>query len=410
MPLFKGKLTANAGDKIVIAVVLAALIAILAITYIATERQTGSGDNGAAAPGIVAVTPALEGRIFNEPVELLTWPGGGFAVAEKTGRVTLHQAGQEPQTLLDLTGAVEVTYEEGLLSIALDPDLARRPFLYAYYSVRESKKTRLSRFAVDGNTVDPESELILLDLPQPSFNYNGGAIRFGPDSMLYLGLGFGGGPVREDEVLKRAQRMDSLYGKIIRIDVRNSAAAEPYRIPEDNPLAGTEGVRGEIYAWGFRNPWRMSFDPETGRLWTGDVGGSQTEEINIVRAGGNYGWGWADGNYCLPADKSVCSALDLEWPIATYSHDSLGGCAVVGGVVYRGNALPWLYGQYLFGDFCSGRIWALAGSVETGWAVRQLIQLAPIQFITSFAEDDLGEVYALTAGGGILQLVPVTGG
>ena len=350
--------------------------------------------------------PALAGRIFNQPVEMLTWPGGGFIIAEKTGQATLHREGQEAQILLDLTGEVEVTYEEGLLSIALDPEFAQRPFLYAYYSVRDGKKTRLSRFAVAGGAIDQTTELILLELPQPGRNYNGGTIRFGPDGMLYLSLGSGGRPARDNAVQQRTQRLDSLYGKIIRIDVRDSSPTEPYRIPEDNPLSGLEKVRGEIYAWGFRNPWRMAFDPESGRLWVGDVGGAQTEEINLVRAKGNYGWGWSDGANCAPAEPSVCGAPDLEEPIATYSHDSLGGCAVVGGPVYRGSALPWLHGQYLFGDFCSGRIWALAGSVESGWAVRQLIQLEPIQYITSFAVDDSGEVYALTAGGGILKLVP----
>ena len=417
-PRFKGKPSDQSGDRIALVVILAVFIAVLLVVDITPPPPAMPApapppsptplprSDSAAGRRQVDVEPALADRVFNQPVEMLTWPDGEFIIAEKMGQVTRHREGQETQMLLDLTGEVEVTYQSGLLSIALDPEFARRPFLYAYYSVRDDRKTRLSRFAVAGGAIDRTTELILLELPQPSLNHIGGAIRFGPDGMLYLGFGSGGRSRRDDSVRQRVQRMDSLYGKIIRIDVRDSSPTEPYRVPEDNPLAGLGKVRGEIYAWGFRNPWRMAFDPENGNLWVGDVGEAQTEEINLVQAKGNYGWGWSNGDNCALADPAVCSAPDLEEPIVTYSHDSLGGCAVVGGVPYRGDAFPWLRGQYLFGDFCSGRIWALAGSLESGWAVRQLIQLDPIQYITSFAADDSGEVYALTAGGGILKLVP----
>ena len=344
----------------------------------------------------------LDGRSFEQPIELLAWPGdrpgdatGGLLVAEQRGGISLYAADGSVRGVLDLSEQVVFRGEQGLLSVALDPEFADHSYLYVWYSPRGTNLARLSRFPVEGTQADPNRELIILEVEQPFTNHNGGAVRFGPDGMLYLGIGDGGAA---NDPRGHGQNAQTLLGTIIRIDVRGASAQYPYRIPPDNPLLGVAGVRPEVFAWGMRNPWRMSFDPETGALWYADVGQDRVEEVGIAAPGGNHGWNIFEGTECFGRDDD-CVALDHIPPLAEYRHDL--GCSVTGGVVYRGSELPWLAGAYLFADFCSGRLWALEARGE-GWQMRQLAQLDAR--IASFGVDAAGEVYLLTFRAPILRL------
>ncbi len=364
----------------------------------------------ATEPVSVNLVPAFGGREFERPVELGAYPAGpgpagSVFVAEQDGRVyVLHEGGEA--LLLDLRPRVSrASNEEGLLSVAADPQFATNGWLWLYYSVDRSadpgpRRTRLSRFTVDpgsGLAVDGQSELVVLEVEQPFPNHNGGAIRFGPDGLLYLGFGDGGSA---GDPRGNGQNLGTLLGSVIRIDVREASEDEPYRIPPDNPFAGTAGARGEIWAYGLRNPWRMAFD-SAGRLWTGDVGQNALEEIDVIERGGNYGWDRLEGTRCFEP-RSGCDREGAIPPIAEYGRGL--GCSVTGGVVYEGEDLPALADSYLFADFCSGRLWALApdsGSVvEVARSDRQ---------VASFGTDARGEVYLLTFNGPILRIAPQRG-
>ena len=257
-------------------------------------------------PEIAEFVEALDGRAFEQPIELLAWPGGGLLVAEQRGGISLYLDDGSVRGVLDLSERVIFRGEQGLLSVALDPEFVDHPFLYVWYSPRGTSVARLSRFPVDGTLADAERELIILEIEQPFPNHNGGAVRFGPDGMLYLGIGDGGAA---NDPYGHGQNAQTLLGAIIRIDVRGASTQYPYRVPADNPLLGVAGVRPEIYAWGMRNPWRMAFDPETGALWYADVGQNRVEEVGIIAPGGNHGWNVFEGRECFGRDDD-CAALD----------------------------------------------------------------------------------------------------
>lgn len=349
----------------------------------------------AAAPQSVTFEEAFGGREFERPTELGAYPDGRYYIAEQDGIVTLmHEDGADAGTLLDIRDRVlQAGYEEGLLSLTLDPEFASRPYIYAYYSAPDPRRTVLSRFEVSNDTAGLDSELVILEVAQPFSNHNGGSIRFGPDGMLYLGLGDGGGSASAN-----GQDLGTLLGKVLRIDVRNATSEQAYAIPSDNPFAGAADARPEIWAYGFRNPWRMAFDPATGALWAGDVGESAIEEVDVVERGGNYGWDRLEGNECH-RPRSGCDREGTIPPVATYTHDD--GCSITGGLVYRGAALPALTGHYLYGDFCSGQIWSV--SAEGGDPV---VLAAPDERrVSSFATDEAGdEVYLVIHGGPVLRI------
>jgi glucose/arabinose dehydrogenase len=238
------------------------------------------------------------------------------------------------------------------------------------------------------------AERVLLEVAQPFRNHNGGLNLFGPDGMLYVGLGDGGSA---RDPMNNGQRLDTLLGKILRLDVDGGT---PYRVPSDNPFVGRANARGEIWAYGLRNPWRFSFDRNGGRLFVADVGQNQLEEVDVVERGKNYGWRIMEGNIChIPA--SGCDRSGLELPIAVY--DRAGGCSITGGYVYRGTRIAGLAGRYLFGDYCSGRIWALTDAGEGRWTMAPL--LSSELRITSFGED-AGEIYVVDHGGTVYLLAP----
>lgn len=352
------------------------------------------------APRSVAFEEAFGGRQFRRPTELGEYPDGRYFLVDQDGLVTLMTPdGQDAGVFLDFRNRVlRSGSEEGFLSLALDPEFQARPYVYAYYSAGAPRRTVLSRFEVTRGAADPASELVLLQVDQPYSNHNGGAIRFGPDGMLYLGLGDGGSA---GDPHRNGQDLGVLLGKIIRIDVRNAAPERPYAVPADNPFLGQSDARGEIWAYGFRNPWRMSFDSSTGALWVADVGESAVEEVDIVERGGNYGWNRLEGDRCFEP-RSGCDRAGTVPPVATYTHAD--GCSISGGPVYRGAAFPRLAGNYLYGDFCSGQIWALPA---TGGEPALVAGEDSDRRISSFATDSRGEVYLLVHGGPILRIAAV---
>ncbi|MDQ4124688.1 MAG: PQQ-dependent sugar dehydrogenase [Actinomycetota bacterium] len=329
-------------------------------------------------------------------------------VVEQDGRIRLYRDGALEETpFLDVTDRTEGGGEQGLLGLAFHPGYEDNRRLFVNYTdlngdtvVAEYRRSRRNPArAVRG------SERVLLRVDQPFPNHNGGALAFGPDGMLYIALGDGGSG---GDPQNNGQRRDTLLGKILRIDV--SSRATEYEIPDDNPFVGDPTARGEIWDYGLRNPWRMSFDRKTGALWIADVGQGEWEEVNREPAdsggGFNYGWRVKEGRDCYPAGEEcevVGGALqEMTDPLAVYSHDD--GCSVTGGHVYRGRAFPGLTGNYFFGDYCSGLIWAVAA----GGPDRQTpVELLDTDLsISSFGEDDRGEVYVTDlAGGGLYRLL-----
>jgi hypothetical protein len=347
----------------------------------------------ADAIGDIAFNPILGGRTFDRPVELVPYPGGRFLLAEQGGRIRLMNAdGGNESTFLDLSVSRSGN-EEGLLSVALDPRFASSGHAWVYYSAAAGeRRTVLSRFTVEGNAAVPGSELVVLEVPQPFSNHNGGAIRFGPDGMLYLGLGDGGSG---GDPQGHGQNTDTLLGSIIRIDVSNASASQPYAVPPDNPFV-SGGGRAEIWAYGLRNPWRMAFDPASGELWAADVGQSAVEEVNVIARGGNHGWARIEGDQC---HQPGCSFEGTVMPVATYRHDQ--GCSITGGVVARGLAAPpEIVGAYVFADFCSGRVWAMDAANRGEPVQVGQVDGSP----TSFARDEAGNVYLVQFGGPVLRL------
>ncbi len=307
---------------------------------------------------------------------------------------------EAPHTVHDQRENTACCNEDGLLSIALDPDFATNGYVYAYYSGAVPRGvSRLSRFETTGQgetfAFDPDSELTLFEVGQPYVNHNGGTVLFGPDGMLYLGLGDGGAA---NDPHGHGQNLRTHLGTIIRIDVRNASESQPYAVPSDNPFLDDEGVLPEIWAYGLRNPWRMSFDRETGLLWAGDVGQNGVEEVSIIERGGNYGWKTMEGSRCFDPETG-CDRDGLTLPVWEYRHSV--GCSITGGLVYRGEAIPALYGWYVFSDYCTGIITAIhADTAATRGFVEPVVlwDKGPIEAV-SFAEDAGGELYFLTFRG-----------
>ncbi len=329
---------------------------------------------------------------LQRPVDLQPNGSGRLFIIEKTGRIRIIENGQllsEP--FLDITDRVGSRgNEQGLLGLAFHPQYEENGWFYVNYTDTNGD-TVLARFQVlsDANRSDPGSELRLLGVDQPYPNHNGGALAFGPDGYLYAGLGDGGAA---GDPQGNAQSLDTLLGKILRLDVDSG---EPYAIPGDNPFGN------EIWAYGLRNPWRLSFDTATGDLYIGDVGQGEWEEVDFLAAGSaggaNFGWDHREGAH----DYEGGGPAGMIDPVAEYSHPE-GGCSVSGGYVYRG-AMPEWNGIYLYGDYCTGIIWGLFRSVA-GWQEQQLFDVDVT--ITSFGQDENGEVYLVSDSGSIHRLVP----
>ena len=328
-------------------------------------------------------------------------------VVEQDGFVRIFRGGElRARPFLDVSDRTEGGGEQGLLGLAFHPSYATNRRLFVNYTdlngdtvVAEFRRTRRHPLLVRRR-----SERVLLRVDQPFPNHNGGALAFGPDGMLYVALGDGGSA---GDPQNNGQRKDTLLGKVLRIDVSSRDSA--YEVPDDNPFAGDPTARSEIWDYGLRNPWRISFDRATGALWIADVGQGEWEEVDREPAGSpggfNYGWRVKEGRDCYPAGEDcdvVGGALEeMTDPLAVYSHDD--GCSITGGYVYRGRAFPDLAGNYFFGDYCSGRVWAVAAG---GPDRQEPVELLDTELsISSFGEDDRGELYVTDlAGGGLYRL------
>ena len=319
-------------------------------------------------------------------------------VVEQDGRIRIIRNGRLlVQPFLDIRSRVVSGGELGLLSVAFHPRFAGNGRFFVNYTTDRGGRLRTViaeyRVAAPGSDVADPDERILLEIDQPFRNHNGGLNLFGPDGMLYIGMGDGGSG---GDPMNAGQRLDTLLGKLLRIDVDGAA---PYAIPPDNPFVDRAGARGEIWAYGLRNPWRFSFDRATGRLFLADVGQNQWEEIDLIERGGNYGWRTMEGAHCFNPSTG-CDRTGLALPIAEYDHGQ--GCSVTGGYVYRGSRIRALVGRYLFADYCSGRIWALTDAGGNRWAMA--VALTTDFRITSFGEDQTGELYVVDHNGAVYRL------
>jgi glucose/arabinose dehydrogenase len=272
---------------------------------------------------------------------------------------------EEPQLFMDISPQVmykDHENEEGLLGLAFHPKFSENGHFFVYYTTTELPHVSvLSRFTASGpehSAASGDSEVELLRIPQPFWNHNGGTVLFGPDGYLYVALGDGG---RAHDPLQSGQDLSNWLGSILRIDVDSTGGNQPYGIPADNPFVDRAGALPEIYAYGVRNIWRMAFDPQTNKLWAADVGQDEWEEINLIDKGGNYGWSLREGAHRFTRGQSPGSDYrsDLIDPIAEYPHTEDWGKSITGGAVYRGSQTPLLQGYYVYGDYVSGRLWAL---------------------------------------------------
>lgn len=328
---------------------------------------------------------------LQRPTDLQADGSGRLFVTEKLGRIRILENGQlSPDPFLDITDRVnDDSNEMGLLGLAFHPNFSKNGYFFVNYT-GAGGDTFISRFQANGNTAPSGSELNLLKINQPFPNHNGGSLAFGPDGYLYAGLGDGGAA---GDPLGNGQSVETLLGKILRLDVDS---AEPYAIPSDNPRGD------EIWAYGLRNPWRISFDKQTGDLYIADVGQGEWEEVNFVPAGSssglNFGWDYYEGNH--EYDPPFGGDTEYVFPVAEYSHAE-GGCSVTGGYVYRGSMPEW-NGVYFYGDYCTGKVWGLIKSGDQWQA--QLLFAAPA-LITSFGQDENGEIYLLSDDGKVYQLI-----
>lgn len=325
---------------------------------------------------------------------------GRLFIIEQAGVIRVLQDGDLlPVPFLDISDQVDCCGERGLLGLAFHPEYARNGEFFVHYSDLNGD-TVLARFQVDlaerPDQADPDSQVIILRVAQPYGNHNGGTVAFGLDGYLYLGLGDGGSG---GDPLGNAQNLDSLLGKLLRLDVDSG---DPYAIPPDNPYAQGGGAP-EIWTSGLRNPWRFSFDRLTGDLFIGDVGQSSWEEIDFLPAGGpggaNFGWNYREGAHPFSA-SSPPGELLLTDPVAEYGRDQ--GITVIGGVVYRGGQLPEWEGIYLYGDYGSGFIWGLFQGADGSW--RNAVLFETGSSITSFGQDENGEVYYVDLAGNLFRL------
>ncbi len=343
-----------------------------------------------AQPRLIEVARGL-----SNPVSIANAGDDRLFVVEQRGTIRIVRDGQVlEQPFLDVTDRVRSGGEQGLLGLAFPPDFADSGRFYVYYTDLNGDSV-LSRFVADGDAADPASEQVLLTQVQPYANHNGGQLAFGPDGYLYLGLGDGGSG---GDPHGNGQDLGTILAKLLRLDVSGDSAVAP----DDNPFVGQQGARPEIWAYGLRNPWRFSFDRETGDLYIADVGQNAFEEVNLQPAGSqggeNYGWSVMEAESCY-SPRSGCDTSGKVLPIISYPHSRDWGASISGGYVYRGTALPELEGAYVFADYVSGRIWR-ADRDGDEWNVTLLLETG--FNVSTFGEDADGELYVADHGGGVI--------
>jgi glucose/arabinose dehydrogenase len=364
----------------------------------------------ATAPSDARIQLSVRATGLSNPVFVTSARDGSnrMFIVEQTGRIRILLNGSVlPTPFLSITGSVSNLEEQGLLGLAFHPAFKTNRKLYVDYTntagdtvIREYRAS-----ATNPNVVDTATGRTILKIAQPYANHNGGMLAFGPDGYLYIGMGDGGGGGDPQD---RAQNVNELLGKMLRIDVNGTTATRAYRIPASNPYVGIAG-RDDIWQIGLRNPWRWSFDRATGNLWIADVGQNSWEEIDRAiamsrGAGRKANWGWDDmeGRACYEP-MSGCLKAGRSLPLVTYSHTA-GRCAVSGGYVYRGSKIPALVGGYVFGDFCTGEIWVVGANASSP-ATRSLLLDTTLQ-ISGFGESGAGELYVVDHSGVVYQIVP----
>lgn len=364
------------------------------------ENETPTLPRG---PEPVALAQVAAGLAF--PLYLTAPPGDPrLFIVEKGGTIRIVQDGALLSTpFLDLSGQVSTGDEQGLLGLAFDPQYATSGrFVVHYTDLAGDTRVAAYRVSSDPDFADPATGDTILAVDQPFGNHNGGQVLFGPDGFLYVMLGDGGAG---GDPGGRGQSLDDLLGSILRIDPVDGGG---YAVPADNPFVGSAGARPEVWSFGLRNPWRVDFDPATGDLYVADVGQQRWEEVSVSAAlegagrGVNFGWRIMEGPECFGAES--CDQSGLQPPIVSYGRED--GCAVTGGGVYRGSAIPALQGHYFYADYCRG--WVRSFRLVNGAAVDQFEwpDLAPGGSVLSFGRDAAGELYVLGATGGVYRIVP----
>jgi glucose/arabinose dehydrogenase len=364
--------------------------------------QSATSSPAAGPEGMpIAIEQAFPHLDFDRMVGLHWMPGEqdiAVVLTQHDGivyRANLSDDSSEPTVFLDVSDKLiaDPGNEEGLLGFAFAPDYETSREFYVYFSAGEPRRSVIERYRAEGDAADQDSARIIMEIEQPFQNHNGGALEFGPDGMLYIALGDGG---LGGDPFGHGQNTETLLGSILRIDVAGGGA---YTVPPDNPFVNGGGAP-EIWAYGLRNPWRITFDRQTGDLWTGDVGQNEFEEINRVIRGGNYGWNTVEGPECFNPGEN-CDRTGLVEPRTWYGRED--GISVTGGYVYRGEAMPQLDGWYVYGDFGSGKVWAVDASADMGDALLLMESERPI---ASFAEDPEGELYIVGFDNAIYRIVP----
>jgi glucose/arabinose dehydrogenase len=380
-------------------------------TASSASTATGAGATSATTAPQASAAQAKRGvRLvkvggFNTPVYVTQPPGDSrrLMVVEQTGRIMVVRGGRKVATpFLDIRSQVEYGGEQGLLSVAFPPDYQSSGRFYVYFTNRGAADNRIVEYRrATADRANPASARVVLTMPNLEPNHNGGLLLFGPDRLMYVGTGDGGGGNDQHGAAGNAQNLGSPLGKILRIDPQASGG-RPYTIPSSNPFVNRAGARGEIYSYGLRNPWRFSFDRSTGALTIGDVGQDQVEEIDFVgrgRARGtNFGWRPWEGrrrNFNEPAPGAV-------FPVITHTHAS-GFCSITGGYVVRDRNVPSLFGRYVYADFCDARIRSVrlhTGRVAQG----RPLALPNLSQISSFGQDNSGRVYVVSLAGSVYRL------
>jgi glucose/arabinose dehydrogenase len=393
--------------------------AILSVSVAQSAEPMSSPVPISKDPAPVRIERAFPNLIFERPI-FLTYPPDGtnrIAVMSQHGKIfwfANDQKVEEPEVMLDIVDRVEYKDredEEGLLGMAFHPKFKQNGELFVYYTLKGKHISIISRFRMSKDNpkvADPNSEEELLRIEQPYWNHNGGTIVFGPDGYLYVGMGDGGAG---NDPHGNGQKMSTLLGKILRIDVDHQDAGKKYAVPKDNPFVGMTGARPEIWALGIRNVWRIAFDRETKKLWAGEVGQNTWEEVIIIERGGNYEWNLREGFHKFtefkgkgPGAAPEKTVGKMTPPIFEYHHDI--GKSITGGNVYRGKEVPQLIGKYLFADYVSGQVYALTYDEASGKATA-VHPIEPKQMpVFSFGEDQAGETYFMTRQGTVYWFRP----
>ncbi len=366
-----------------------------------TTSDAFSAATTAAAAGVKLVSVGK----FNMPLYVTAPPKDlrRVMVVQQGGRISVVRDGKTlSKPFLDISSRVTAGGEQGLLGLAFAPDYAKSGLFYIYFTRRDGKQevAELRRATSDRASASSSRSVLVMD--DPEGNHNGGQLNFGPDGLLYIGTGDGGGAGDQHGTIGNAQNLGSLLGKILRIDPRRSGS-KAYSVPASNPFVGRAGARREVYSYGLRNPWRFSFDRIGGDLIIGDVGQDEVEEIDfttIAQArGGNFGWRVREGDRQF-SDESVDGAIE---PVIVRTHDE-GWCSVTGGYVVRDPALPSLRGKYLYGDFCKGIIYGARLSSSGASANARVAGLPQIPALSSFGEDARGRIYVVSLGGAVSRI------